>query len=75
MDPASKYDLTAFVVLFPADKGYEVLPVFWIRDDRMRELVSGATEPLTMSGYSRDFSGQPRAMCSTTTSFGGTSTS
>jgi phage terminase large subunit-like protein len=39
LDLSSKSDLTAFVMLFPSDAGYEVLPVFWIPEERMRDRV------------------------------------
>jgi phage terminase large subunit-like protein len=39
LDLASKTDLTAFVMLFSSDAGYEVIPLFWIPEERMKERV------------------------------------
>lgn len=37
LDLSSTTDITAFVMLFPTDEGYDVLPRFWIPEDNMRE--------------------------------------
>jgi phage terminase large subunit-like protein len=37
LDLASTYDLAAFVLVFPEDEGFEILPFFWIPEENMVE--------------------------------------